>query len=179
MSDDGSFMFPSSIEIDFNSSSDATEDTHTYNLFNVSSVECSDVQEMENELCVDWESTAAAYEAAFEQWTAPSCYSFTYSFSNSTINNLEIKRSVRDGMSLLNGDEGTLHTLNDFWNLIQTNCIQGCPNDGAHSCTIEYFMNEEGGFMYPMELYIDMDGRIIFALANVLKWKKKKSPTKS
>ncbi len=115
MSDDRSFIYPSSIEIDFNSSSDATSDTHIYNLFDVSSVECSDIQEMKNVLCVDWEKTAAAYETAYEQWTAPSCYSFTYSFSNSSVNNLETKRSVRDGVSLLSGDDGELHTLDDFW----------------------------------------------------------------
>ncbi len=150
-SDDGGFMFPSSIEIDFNSSSDASQDTHIYSLFNVSSVDCSGIQEMENVLCVDWESTAAGYEAAYEQWTAPSCYSFTYSFSNSTINNLETKRSVRDGVSLLSGDDGELHTLDDFWSF---------TTSGAYSCRVNYFMNEEGGFMYPIDLYIDMDGRI-------------------
>jgi hypothetical protein len=42
-----------------------------------------------------------------------------------------------------------LHTLDDFWGLIQRECLQDCPVSGAHSCSIEYAMHLKGGFVFP------------------------------
>lgn len=63
---------------------------------------------------------------------------------------------------LLPGVNGRrLDTFDDFWNLIQTKCIQDCPTTGAHFCDIEYATSPENGLVYSAHLYIDDDSRFV------------------
>jgi hypothetical protein len=98
---------------------------------------------------VDWETTAAAYENAWTQGKAPFCYSFVFSFDEITPS---ATRTVFHGEALLEDESlsfSELRTLEDFWSLIQTECIQDCPVSGAHSCKIKYAMHGEDGFVFP------------------------------
>ncbi len=115
-----------------------------------------------HEPCVDWESTAAAYNEAFAQWNPPPCYTFSFTFLGLLIEPPNY-RTVVYGKSLPDGDEryGDLQTLDDFWNMYEDECIQECPTKGANSCSMDYAMSDDGIFFHPTFLTMDMDSRFI------------------
>jgi hypothetical protein len=112
-----------------------------------------------HEPCVDWETTAVAYDEAYAQWSPPPCYTFSFTFVGLVMeppNN----RTVLFGQpySYDDGRYGDLQTLDDFWNLYKEKCIQGCPTEGANSCSME--VNDDG-FFHPTYLSMDLDSRYI------------------
>ena len=101
-------------------------------------------------VCIDWKLTAAAYKKNFAKWKAnkPSCYSFTFQ-DVALEHRPTMKRIVKNGKGLIKKPYRALQTLDDFWNLIKTKCIQGCPTNGATYCLIEYTKDPESGVVYP------------------------------
>lgn len=134
-------------------------------LFLVAVVRAQDeVIQLKNEPCINWEATAAAYQAAFAQWQEPACYTFTYTFLGFSVGEpAGVTQTVRNGASLQEGDRKQFQTLADVWNLIDEQCIQNCPLNGAHLCDVVYATtnDEDGGLVYPTLVSIDPDSIVI------------------
>ena len=100
-------------------------------------------------VCGDWENTKTAYDAARGAWEEPACYDFSYTFLGFQVGNPSTKSvQVRNGIVSGDGDK----TVQDFFSLIESNCISNCPDDGAQKCTIVY----DSVTNIPVNIYIDM-----------------------
>ncbi|GAX12865.1 hypothetical protein FisN_15Hu350 [Fistulifera solaris] len=108
--------------------------------------------------CLDWELNAKKYKKAYAKWKEPSCYSFT--FHDAALDyHPDIKRVIKNGVSLYKKPYRSLLTINDFYKLIKKECLQGCPDNGvSYSCHIEYKTDKKTGLVYPWFLSITYDG---------------------
>jgi hypothetical protein len=107
--------------------------------------------------CVNWESNSAAFETAAATWVEPACYTFSYTFLGLGFGPpMANVRDVGNGQAL-NAVEGEqLSTIPDFYDMIESLCVSGCPGFGAHNCTITYNTTVPG-VTYPDFIYIDID----------------------
>lgn len=106
------------------------------------------VLQLKDEVCQNYEETSAALQDAKAAWVDPSCYDFSYTFTGYQIGQPEPQNvRVRNGVAE-NGEK----TMDDFFGMIESLCVEGCPDAGAGRCEIEYAI--EG---YPMSIFIDID----------------------
>ncbi|GAX12867.1 hypothetical protein FisN_15Hh355 [Fistulifera solaris] len=139
----------------------------------VVSAQADEIIQLVNEPCVNWEATAAAYQEAFAEWQEPECYTFTYTFLGFSVGEPGgVTRTVRNGTALEPDDDQPFGTLMDVWKLIEEQCIQNCPENGAHTCDIEYTTREDGNLVYPAFVSINpdallMDEELIYRIQDV------------
>ncbi len=107
------------------------------------------------EVCIDWKLNAKKFKKAFAKWKAPSCYSFNFVQDNYDAD--WIGRVIKNGKALKKKPYRALQTIDDFYKLIKTKCIQGCPHHGAAYCYIEYKTDKKSGLVYPSYVSIQED----------------------
>lgn len=106
------------------------------------------VLQLKDEPCQNYEEISAALLDAKSAWVDPDCYDFTYTFTGFQIGQPEPQSvRVRNGVAE-NGEK----TIDDFFTMIESLCVEGCPNVGAARCEMEFAM--EG---YPMSIFIDVN----------------------
>ncbi|GAX19178.1 hypothetical protein FisN_15Lh355 [Fistulifera solaris] len=128
----------------------------------VVSAQEDEVIQLTNEPCVDWEATAAAYQEAFAEWQESECYTFTYTFLGFSVGEPgSVTRTVRNGVALEQDDDQPFGTLTDVWKLIEERCILNCPENGAHTCDIEFTTREDGNLVYPAFVSINPDAMLM------------------
>lgn len=49
------------------------------------------------------------------------------------------------------------HTLMPSYSVLRMICFRSCPTSGAHSCDIQYAMDNESGLVYPAFINIDFE----------------------
>jgi hypothetical protein len=98
--------------------------------------------------CINWEENKDAFEEARAEWSAPPCYDFSYTFRGFQVGLPEAKAvQVRNGVISGDGDK----SINDFFDMIETNCVTSCPTAGASKCVHKY-----AGDGHPLSIFIDM-----------------------
>ncbi|GAX19176.1 hypothetical protein FisN_15Lu353 [Fistulifera solaris] len=112
--------------------------------------------------CVDWQLNNKKFKKAFAKWKEPSCYSFTF-VDAALEHRPEIKRVIKNGVALRKKPYRALQTMNDFYKLIKSKCIQGCPDNGAsYYCYIEYKTDRKTGLVYPWFVSISYDSEDVY-----------------
>ncbi|GAX23815.1 hypothetical protein FisN_20Hu017 [Fistulifera solaris] len=107
-------------------------------------------------VCLDWKLNAKKFKKAFAKWKAPPCYSFTF-YDGASDSDKKIKRVIKNGKALNKKPYRALQTIDDFYKLIKTKCIQDCPDHGAYHCYIEYAKDPKSGLVYPSYVQIQED----------------------
>ncbi|GAX10926.1 hypothetical protein FisN_2Lh456 [Fistulifera solaris] len=107
-----------------------------------------EVLELIDEPCQNYEETSTALQEAKAAWVDPPCYDFSYTFTGFQVGEpVPQAVQVRDGVAE-NGNK----TMDDFFQMIESLCVENCPAEGAARCEVEYAL--EG---YPMNIFIDID----------------------
>ena len=113
----------------------------------VSSSFGEEVLQLVDEPCQNYEETSAALQEAKTVWVGPECYDFAYTFTGFQIGEPAPQAvRVRNGVAE-NGEK----TMDDFFGMVESLCVEGCPAEGAARCEIAYGV--EG---YPTSIFIDM-----------------------
>lgn len=107
-----------------------------------------DVMQLTDEPCQNYEETSAALQEAKTVWEGPDCYDFTYTFTG-----FQIGQPVPQVVQVRNGvAENGNKTMDDFFAMVESLCVENCPAEGAARCEIAYAL--EG---YPMSIFIEMN----------------------
>lgn len=101
-----------------------------------------------DEPCQNYQETSAALQEAKAAWVDPDCYDFAYTFTGFQVG-LPVPQAVRVRNGVAENGE---KTMDDFFGMVESLCVEGCPDAGAARCEIEYAL--EG---YPMNIFIDID----------------------
>ena len=100
--------------------------------------------------CTNWEETKANLDTAKAVWTQPACYDFSYTFLGFQIG-LPAPKNVQVRNGVVAGGAGD-KTVNDFFNMIESLCVQDCPTAGAQRCRVSY----DDTVGYPTSILIDI-----------------------
>lgn len=98
--------------------------------------------------CQNYQQAEAGLTAAKAIWTEPPCYDFSYTFTGFQRGTPSPKSvQVRNGVVTGEGDKH----MGDFFDMIESLCIQDCPTSGAARCSNTY--SDQG---FPTSIDIDM-----------------------
>ncbi|GAX12862.1 hypothetical protein FisN_15Hu347 [Fistulifera solaris] len=138
-------------------------------LFLIAVVATADYDEVYDEVvCLDWQVNNKKFKKAYAKWKEPSCYSFT--FHDAALEYApDVKRVIKNGVSLRKKPYRALLTINDFYKLIKKECIQGCPENGvSYRCHIEYKTDKKTGLVYPWFISISYDEDDVYDHTNYI-----------
>ena len=63
-----------------------------------------------------------------------------------------------------------LNTMNELFDLVSKECIEGCPGDGAAQCTVQYAPKEKGSYITSIFInpdYLLADGATSLSISNL------------